>query len=196
MKYHEPFYLPHKVFGKINITELIFLITSFLSGLGLLMIRRWGWYLFVVATTAFFIHNGYYFIKYPSTFSKGPLLHSIIVLFAFLYFLQKDIFLPYLDKRRKGFRHAKRYPIQIPVTIQGEIHEAINISIGGISVYWTNIELPLNAEVSLSFEIEGETFKCKGGIVAIQKNNNVGIAFRELDKRTIQRLKRCIKNYK
>lgn len=191
MKYNTPFYLPTDVIVKLNNAEVIFLIIAFLAGLGLLMIKRWGWYLFVFSSITLFVYNGYFFIKYPQTFSRGPLLHTTIILFAFLYFLQKDIILPYIDRKRKGFRHFRRYPITIPIKVNEEIRDSINISIGGMMVYWSKPKFELNEKVSLDFELGDDKFAYNAGIAVIQEDR-VGIAFRGLEKQDMQRLKKAI----
>ena len=182
MKYNFPWYAPHLLLKFRNLPEWILLISSILSGLGLLFIKRWGWWLFILSSFTFISYNSYGFISIPHSASKGPLIQTLIITFALCYFLQKDIFTPYMKLYKRGWRFLKRYPIVTNVNINDKIYKTENISMGGIFVKWTDCNLKLNSEVTVYFELSKESFKAKAGIATIVPGKGVGIAFREIHK--------------
>ncbi|MCB1193279.1 MAG: PilZ domain-containing protein [Leptospiraceae bacterium] len=192
LKYEESFFLPIKVLKRINISDISLLFTALFSGIGLLMLKKWGWYLFIIPISLL-VHNAIYFSKYPNAYNVYSLIHTSLLLLAIMVFLQRDIFLPYIKRNWHGFRREERYLIETVVKINEADRMTENISSGGMLVSWLNCEIPKNQEVSLSFELGGELFVCKGGIVAVQEEN-VNIAFRNIDKKTQKRLKKCLRS--
>ncbi|MBP7280116.1 MAG: PilZ domain-containing protein [Leptospiraceae bacterium] len=192
MKYNFPFYAPYLLLRYGNLPEWILLVSSILSGLGLLFIKRWGWWLFILSSFTFISYNSYGFITIPNSASKGPLIQTLIITAALCYFLQKDIFTPYMKLYKRGWRFLKRYPIVTNVNINDKIYKTENISMGGIFVKWTDCNLKLNSEVTVYFELSKESFKAKAGIATIVPGKGVGIAFREIDNFFKERLKKAL----
>ncbi|MBK8394733.1 MAG: PilZ domain-containing protein [Leptospiraceae bacterium] len=192
MKYDFPFYKPYLLLKYGNIPEWILLISSILSGLGLLFIKRWGWWLFIFSSFIFISYNSYGFITIPHSASKGPLIQTIIITFGLFYFLQKDIFTPYMKLYKRGWRFLKRYPIVTDIKINDTIYKTENISLGGVFVKWTDCNLKPNSELAIYFEVSEESFKTKAGIATIVPKQGVGIAFRNVDKHFKERLRKAL----
>ncbi|HNN77721.1 MAG TPA: hypothetical protein PKL30_02475, partial [Leptospiraceae bacterium] len=134
MKYNFPWYAPLHLFSNANLPEWILLISSLLSGIGLFYIKRWGWWLFILSSFTFIVYNSFGFITIPESATKGPLIQTFIVTAALAYFLQRDIFIPYMKLYKRGWRLQKRYPICINVNINDTIYKTENISLGGILI--------------------------------------------------------------
>jgi hypothetical protein len=193
MKYNFPLYKPYLLLKFGNLPEWVLLISSIFSGLGLLYIKRWGWWLFILSSFTFISYNSYGFITIPNSATKGPLIQTLIITLALCYFLQKDIFTPYMKLYKRGWRFLKRYPVATNININDKIYKTINISLGGVYVKWTDCKLELNSEVTVYFELGKEGFKSKAGIATIVPGNGVGIAFREIDKLFKERLKKALR---
>lgn len=197
-KYQQPPIYVHEIFSRMNISEYVFLFSAFFSGLGLLLIKRWGWWLFVSASGVFLARNLFTFIAHPEYFDRGihavggPVVHTLFVFFALVYFLRRDIFMPYLSVHRSGWRFYKRYGIQVPVQIDENRYETENISQGGVFVLCNDCHQPLSSGVRVRFEIAGEDFEFDGGVASRLPEHGIGIAFRNADKRDASRLKRAL----
>ncbi len=185
---------PLKVFLVLSIREYIFLFSSFFAGLGLLLIRRWGWWLFVSAATLFIVHNFYNFFMYTSSWKPGAILHTGLIIFALGYFLRKDIYMPYLQIHRHGWRLLKRYNLTIDMLINGEKKETQNISNGGCFVHWEDCPLEDSEEVTLEFSLGEAAFNLKGGVAATN-SSGAGIAFRDMKPEDIQRIKKALQKF-
>lgn len=192
MKYDFPWYLPYHLIQYANLPEWILLISSFLSGLGLIFIKRWGWWLFILSSFTFILYNSYGFLTIPNSATKGPLIQTFIVTFALAYFLQRDIFIPYLKLYTRGWRLLRRYPIVINININDTIFKTENISLGGIFIKANECNFKINSEVAVYFELAKEGFWTKAGIASITPGYGFAIAFRNTDTLFRDRLKKSI----
>jgi Zn-dependent protease with chaperone function len=192
MKYNFGWTEPHKLIQYANLPEWILLISSLFSGLGLLFIKRWGWWLFIISSFTFISYNSYSFFTIPSTATKGPLIQTLIVTIALAYFLQKDIFTPYMKLYKRGWRFLKRYRVVTNININDSIYKTENISLGGVFVNWPDCKLKINSEVTVYFELGKEGFMAKAGIATIVPEYGVGIAFRGIDNLFKERLKQAL----
>jgi hypothetical protein len=192
MKYNFNWYEPHFLIKNANLPEWILLISALLSGLGLLFVKRWGWWLFVLSSFTFISYNSYMFLTIPNSATKGPLIQTLLIVAALSYFLRKDIFNPYMKLYKRGWRFLKRYPIYTGININDKIYKTENISLGGAFVKWPDCNLKINTEVTVYFELHKEGFMTKAGIATIVPGYGVGIAFRGVDKFFKERLKRAL----
>ncbi len=192
MKYNFPWYAPLHLFSNANLPEWILLISSLLSGIGLFYIKRWGWWLFILSSFTFIVYNSFGFITIPESATKGPLIQTFIVTAALAYFLQRDIFIPYMKLYKRGWRLQKRYPICINVNINDTIYKTENISLGGILIKSNECNFGLNSEVTVYFELSKEGFLTKSGIASITPGYGFAIAFRNTDRSFKERLKKAL----
>jgi Tfp pilus assembly protein PilZ len=109
--------------------NLILLSISFLVGIGILGVKRWAFFLYLLYNIALMVHGIYYLVKYwgfnselLSTESLVGNMTLVITSFALtLYILNAEISTPYLTLVPRGFR--KKWRIDIP--IKGFLTDAI-----------------------------------------------------------------------
>lgn len=196
IKYDLPFYKIHVLVSRARLAEIILLSSCLLSGIGLFMVTRWGWWVFIFSGFLFIIHNLYWFLKVPATFTPGPVIQTTFIILSLLYFVKVDVFTPYMMINRRGWRRLKRYSVGIYVKINNEIHLLQNLSIGGFYVLWPDCNLTLNQEISVYFKLEGKEFSCRAGVASIVPNHGAGIAFRGTDRTFRSNLRSAIRSYK
>jgi hypothetical protein len=165
----------------IGIIPIILLITALLIGIGLLKIKKWGFWLFLFYSPLLIIYNLYVTIKYPAGFNIFALAQALFGTVAIFYFLRKDISAPYMRMYPRGWRLEKRKPIQIPIRINATAANTKDISPTGVYVDYINSDLQPNEIVNLEFKYEDTLFSIQSGIVRIDPDG-IGIAFRNLSR--------------
>ncbi len=194
-KYGIPMHWIHQIYFMASVKEILFLILSIISGFGLLVVHRWGWYAFLISSVFFLIHNAYYMLIYPSNIQPGPVFQSLLILTAVVYFLQKDVYSPYLWMRRAGWRYYRRYSVSLPMEINGQHYLTKNMSGGGALLSWNDCDLEPGTGVNAVFSLCGITYRCEAGIVAADDTFGTGIAFRGFtrsQKNSIDKLLRVV----
>ena len=107
------------VFKNFQVIELLILFGSLIVGTGLLLVKRWGWYGFLIYAGFFIFYNLYTLITNPIIYNVGAFFQTILGFTAITYFLRKDISAPYFKLYPRGWRGEIRYPIQLNVKING-----------------------------------------------------------------------------
>lgn len=162
------------IFMVLDPFSAVLLILPFFIGIGLLKVRKWGyWSLFAYSITLL-LHNAAGIIISREIFQIGIFIQSFIGLFIILFFLRKDISAPYFKMYPRGWRGQKRSPIVMDVILDGTSYKTKDISETGIYAEWAGCAKNLGDAVSIEM---GGTAKV-GGIVRIDENG-VGIAFRK-----------------
>jgi hypothetical protein len=161
-----------------DISALILMGTCLISGIGLLFLKLWSWYLFLfqaLIIISFNVYNIYERANYYNIF----ILCQSLVLFVFAgYFLRRDVFAPFFTIEARGFRRAKREKAEITVEVDGLSFTAKNISAAGLCVTWPNCPKKPGDEVTISFLLDSEPVSVPGGITRI-RNYEVSLAFRK-----------------
>ncbi len=171
--------------------QTILLLFSFIVGFGLLAVEKWGYYLFLSYSAILIIHNLYVLFENAVLYNLGALLQTILGSIAILYFIRKDISAPYMKMYPRGWRLEKRKPIELDVFISEKKLITKDLSLSGLYVNWIDCPYQLNDDVMVIFEIGSDKFRLEAGIVRIDAYG-VGIAFRNLEKETENRLEKCL----
>ena len=169
------------VFKNFQVIEILILISSLIVGIGLLLVKRWGWYSFLVYAALFILYNLYTLISNPILYNIGAFVQTLLGFLAITYFLRKDISAPYFKLYPRGWRGEIRYPIQIAVKVNSDTRTTRDFSETGFYVDWQNCDLNLNQEVQIEISKDKDIIHLVGGIVRIDENG-VGIAFRKITK--------------
>ena len=103
----------------LNPVELILLFTPILVGIGLLAVKRWGWWLFLAYAVVLIVHNIYALARSPGYYNAGALIQTILGVAAVLYFVRRDISAPYMRMYPRGWRIQKRKPVEVEVLVDG-----------------------------------------------------------------------------
>lgn len=110
---------PKLVLTWLHPAEFTLLVLAIPVGIGLLLVKKWGWYSFLVYAVAFILFDTIAFILKPIAFNLMALGNSVIGFAAVFYFTRKNISTPYLKLYPRGWRYERRTPIQIQLLLNG-----------------------------------------------------------------------------
>jgi hypothetical protein len=109
-----PFWKFTLLLGLFQTPALLLNVVGFALGIGILGVKRWGYFLFL-GFNLYLVGHGLHLI-YQNGFTKQFLWNLFITLLPFalnMYFLNKEISTPYLTLIPRGFR--KKWRIEIPI---------------------------------------------------------------------------------
>jgi Tfp pilus assembly protein PilZ len=150
-----------------------------LVGFGILGVKRWGYFLFLVYNFIMFLH-GIYFI-HQFGFLEATVRNLSYIVFPFLltlYFFNREISIPYLTLIPRGFR--SKWRIEVPVSGQIVLNdttwniETLDISPRGCLIKTDqDIEIGSVVKIFLNLESPWET----NGVVVRNLDGEQGIQF-------------------
>lgn len=161
-------------FYRYDNTAVLLLLITPIVGLGILQVRPWGWYSFVLHSLAMLAYNVYNVFNAGNTYNYVIFYNSVLLLGFCAYFLRREISAPYFADEERGFRRSARQLIEKNVVINGHQLKTVDLSDRGLLANWPNCDLSPGNEVHIL--IEGDQPR-RGGIVRIDQDK-VGIAFR------------------
>ncbi|MCB1319718.1 MAG: DUF2127 domain-containing protein, partial [Leptospiraceae bacterium] len=152
-----PFSYPRLVLSFVNPWIVPLLILPVIIGVGLLRIKKWAWYLFMIYAPVLIGYNVYVLIERPDAFNISALLITILFGAALVFIAHKDISAPYVKMYPRGFRLEKRRPLQLELTINGQPRTTRDLSDTGVYVDWPDCPLEPGHTVKLQHpELNGE----------------------------------------
>lgn len=175
-----PFHEFLKVLKTVDSIALVLSVIPFVVGTGILLVKRWGWFLFLAYSGLVLFYNSMVLISDPTEINILTLGQSVIGFTAIFYFLKPDISAPYMKMYGRGWRFQIRKPIETELSVNGTKLKTKDLSIAGFYVEWQDCPYELNQEVIVSLPLEKQIIESKAGIVRIDPLG-AGIAFRELD---------------
>ena len=187
-------------FDKLNI---ILNLMGFLVGVGILGVKKWGYFLFLAFNSALIIHGFYLLFQFngieTDVMSKERLILNLIItalpFFLILYFLNSEISTPYLTLLPRGFRKKWRTEIPLKGVLIDSLGNKLNVTTLDVSP--TGCLAVVDGYISdeddfaLTFDIEKD-WKVNASVVRIQ-GENVGLRF-NYDEKTAH-AKKELKNY-
>jgi len=169
--------------------RLFFLLTPFAIGLGLLKVKRWAWWLFLVYSVSLAAYDIYVLVGSPALYNIGATAQTVFATVTIIYLTRKDIYAPYFSATPRGFRAGKRYPLVIDATVAGASGKSRDISSTGIYVRLTGLACKVADRVDVSFVVDGTELKCQAEVIRAEPEG-VALAYRSLDsaaQRTLER---------
>ncbi len=177
-----------EVVKTVDTIAVVLSIIPFAVGIGILLVKRWGWFLFLAYSIMVLFYNTMVLISEPSELNILTLVQSTVGFAAIFYFLKPDISAPYMKMYGRGWRFQKRRPIEADLIINGLKLKTRDISATGFYVEWRDCPYELNQEVNVSFPMETQILELKAGVVRLD-SLGAGIAFRALDNPTTRTIK-------
>lgn len=159
--------------------EIFFLFFPIVVGVGLLLVKKWGWWVFIGYSVLLIGYNSFLFATAHNAWNMGSLVRAILGTAIVIYFARKDISAPYFKMYPRGWRLQKRIPILTEVQVDEKRLKTKDISVRGLYVDWDNCKLELSSEVIMNLQLNDRSLSIKGGIVRIDPAG-IGIAFREI----------------
>jgi PilZ domain-containing protein len=168
---------------------------------GVFMVRKWGWYLFVGFSILLIAYNLYVYLYLvnPNYQLHTVLLFILIITVMSAVFFRKHVYAPYFNPRLRWWEVASRYKITLNTKILTD--DAIlncrlqDISESGCFVDNTG-ELSVGDNVLLAIQCAGDEIRCTGNVVRKSNksdNPGYGIYFQAITKETRLKIKRLVK---
>ncbi len=181
------------ILSRIDSIALILAIFPIVIGIGILLVKKWGWWSFLGYSIIVLFYNLIVLISEPNQLIPNlvNLIQSLIGFSAIFYFLKPDISAPYMNVDKRGWRFQKRKPVEIPVKLNSILTKSIDLSATGLYVEWKGIDFELGQEVNIEFEFALKKFSTKAGVVRIDAVG-LGLAYRNLEKQTIEELSKWV----
>lgn len=138
-------------------------------GVGIYMVRKWGWYL-LLAFSALLIFYNIFVYKYLNPNYPLALVVFFILVITLLsaFFLRKNVYAPYFNPRLRWWEIAARYRVPLETTLATS-HGAVDCKTVDISETGCFIEyeelLSLGSMVMLEFHCNGIDIDCMGKVV-------------------------------
>ena len=180
-----------EVMKTVDSIALVLAVIPFAVGIGILLVKRWGWFLFLGYSLMVLFYNTMVLISEPSELNILTLIQSAVGFSAIFYFLKPDISAPYMKMYGRGWRFQKRRPIETDLIIDGQKLKTRDLSTTGFFVEWKDCPYELNQELKVTFPMSTFTLELKAGVVRLD-SLGAGIAFRSLDNATSRKIKEWI----
>lgn len=173
----------------IGYYRLALSLAPFLIGTGLLLVRRWAWWMLLAYSFVLLVTNVFFIASEPEAiYNWSALIQTALVCGFMLFFLRRDISAPYMKMYPRGWRYQLRSSIHIPVSIDNQTFQTRDISSAGLYALWTNCPHTPGDSVKVEFELEDQTFSFEGGVATIVAGHGAGIAFRNVQVKDRKRL--------
>lgn len=176
-----PFTNVMEVLKTVDAVAVVLAIIPFAVGIGILLVKRWGWFLFLVYSILVLVYDALVSISDPTEPNIMTLVQSAIGFTAIFYFLKPDISAPYMKMYGRGWRFQVRKPIEMDIAVNDLKLKTRDISPAGFYVEWPTCPYELNQEVNVSINIERQMLNLKAGVVRLDETG-AGFAFRSIDR--------------
>ncbi len=160
-------------------------------GLGLLLARAWGFWLFIVYAPTLIAFNVRSYVERPFLFNAGVLVESALAVALVGYFLQRDIYKPLLSATARGFRRKPRWNIAADISVDGAALTTRDFGENGCYVHWPTPR-PVGESLKIELELGGRRFAFAGEIARVD-GGGAGIQFRGLSDAEARALKGAIR---
>jgi hypothetical protein len=192
------------LFGKDSIlfqlmwSDWIILLLFPVVGIGIYMVKKWGWYLFL-AFSALLIFYNIYVYKYlnPNYSLETVILFILVVTVVSALFLRKSIYAPYFNPRLRWWEAAKRFRVPLDAVLftkNGSLScTTLDISETGCFLELQD-DLPLDSRVIVEFRFSGIEISSVGRIVHKrtgpgEKHSGYGIQFQALTQENREKIR-------
>lgn len=172
------------VFARMNPMELLLLFGAIPVGLGLLLVKKWGWWMFLIYSILLISHNAVVFALQPFAGNLGALLLALFGMSAAAYVLRNDISAPYVKMYPRGWRLQRRKPLVFEIVANDIMRRTKDAHERGVYIEWPDCSLEPGSEVQLAFRLNDNRYDLNGGVVRTDPNG-VGVAFRDMDLNTL-----------
>ena len=183
-----PLYELRLIFAEFRILEILLICIPVFVGIGLLLVQKWGWWLFIFYSIILVFYNTFILFVEFQPYNINSFFQTLLVFSALYYFLKKDVSAPFLFRpvefgiaagfQKKlnlffsitdGFRKNKRKPFHTIVSIGNIKLKTIDLSSGGL--YGTTALFPftINDGINLKVTLNKKDFDIAAGVVRIDE---------------------------
>ena len=171
----------HKIPANLSLGSNLILLLPFLIAIGLIRVKKYGWYAFLIYACIVIIQNIYSITQIFNLQNLTTFFRTFFWIAIAIYFSKKDLSAPYFKMYPRGWRGEKRKPVEIKIKITEKEYLTADLSLSGLFVFYPNCPYILNEEIEIELTFNNSSLKILSGIVRIDENG-IGIAFRNLNK--------------
>jgi hypothetical protein len=166
------FDIPAKACVSILLSPFYYLISfaAVVSGYGLWEMRRWGWYVFVLANLMIGYGNAVLLTDHGTTHHKVLAFgFSLVALLGVVYRVSREVRVPYFLPRIRWWESNPRYRLIVPCKLARSGGETIDAEILDLSSTGAFIKIKSDVDqdetLSIAFTVFGEPLEFKGIVV-------------------------------
>lgn len=178
---------------------ILLCVIAIFAGYGLHEMRKWGWYVFVIANVLIGYSNAVFIQDYGTSNHKVVVfILSILILLFVMYRVAREVRVPYFFPKIRWWESNPRYRLSVPVKIVRNVQntldgEILDISMGGCFVKLRS-EASQDEMILIKFKVFGVELDCQGIVVwrtgsTVTHPKGVGIKFVNITKDTKRALK-------
>lgn len=195
------FDIPAKACVSLLLSPFYYLLSfcAVMAGYGLWEMRRWGWYIFLLANILTGYANALLLTDYGTTHHKVIAFgFSIAVLVLLVYRVSREVRVPYFLPRIRWWESNPRYRLILPCALERSGGEKVDAEILDLSVSGCFIKMKSDVQqdeiLDIKFTVFGEPIECRGVVVwrtqsAVTHPRGIGIKFVAVPKPTRRALK-------
>ena len=165
--------------------------TAVVAGVGLLQIKKWGWWSALGLAGVITVYNLVILIQSRALYNLSALLLTVFAIAILLYFTRKDISAPYMKMYPRGWRYQTRTPNQIEIQINDDSFQTIDMSEYGLYAKMDADRFEPGQEIKVQLPLRTETFELNAVVVRVDENG-AGLAFRDLNAERRSTLQKAI----
>lgn len=168
---------------------------------GIYMVKKWGWYLFIGFSALLIFYNIYVYKflnpNYPLTV---VVLFIVIITAISAFFMRKNVYAPYFNPRLRWWEISTRYRVPLNTVLlskNGAIPcNTLDISETGCFLDFTG-DIPVDASVMIEFHCGGAELSCMGKVVnkrtgANEKYRGYGIKFLAMPREVKKKIRQLL----
>lgn len=179
-------------------SDWIILVLFPVVGVGIYLMKKWGWYLFLCFSVLLISYNLFVYKYMNPNYSLETVMFFIIITTVIsAYFLRKSVYAPYFNPRLRWWEIATRYrtPLNTVLVLKnGAIPcKTIDISETGCFVDLEG-EIPVGSSVMIEFLCDGIEISCMGKVVnkrsgASERYSGYGIIFEAMPREVKKKIR-------
>ena len=122
---------------RLNIFDALILSLYILTGISILLVKKWGWWVIIGSSTILIIYNLISFYFNPFSSILMILLMNVTLFAVTLFFFRKHIIAPYFNPQLRWWEQDQRYEIDIYLKFLGINRNVIisDLSEGGCYIF-------------------------------------------------------------
>lgn len=193
---------------KINAADLLKIVLSpwywfvsfiaIVSGLGVLQIRWYAWYVFLLSSVTAIYQTAVAMTYYSHAEHKLPIFAGyVLAQLLLVYLVAREVRVPYYFPKIRWWESDPRYKLSIPAKVERQSEhshgEIMDISKTGCFIKTREFFTP-DESIGLEFSLFDHPIWCDGVVVwktesTVTHPRGIGVKFQNLDKETVSALK-------
>ncbi len=196
-----PFFGHDGILFRLMWSDWIILILFPIVGVGIYMVRKWGWYLFLAFSALLIFYNIFVYKYLNQNYTLETVLLFILIITAVsALFLRKSVYAPYFNPRLRWWEAAKRFRVNLEAFLVTKERSfactTLDISETGCFLELQD-DIPLGSRVMVEFKCGAFEISAAGKVVHKRagtggQHPGYGIMFQALAQETKEKIRKLI----